>query len=513
MPRIPYTRYPDLGPQQVPGPRIDIPPASNIAAFGGNIGAAEERLGAGIADVGTAAANIQNLKDEVTTNQAVTQNFKTIDVMNGQFQQLPGDQQQAGLDAHIDAMRNQVQSDSANMTVNQKLMFDRQTLWNLRAQISRAVSSADQSYHAFARDSIVGGINNDVDHAIRNIDNDALFHLDMQAISEKYSRLATMDRVPVQMMQYNLRKTFDAVAGKMVRAIALGPREDVGRAQSVLDTLSGQMSAPVTQQLQAIIDDKKNDIEAKHWSRDTSNRVAPFIGGSNTTGVVVQPGTAPTEPVVPIPSVEPSPGPKPEIRSEIDPAQDALNRGDYLAFATETYRPHAPPVQLASLPRAMPERGSVEVNGAIDNASRQYGLDPNTMRAIASIESDNNPGSNRRRATQYKGLFQIGKDEWRRYGEGDIYNATDNAMAAARMLADHKTWFQQQYGRAPTDTELYMMHQQGRGFFTRGAMTNIRGNPYPGMRGPQSHGSFQAGWGQELARRKMLLAGPEFAGA
>jgi hypothetical protein len=86
-------------------------------------------------------------------------------------------------------------------------------------------------------------------------------------------------------------------------------------------------------------------------------------------------------------------------------------------------------------------------------------------------------------------------------------------MAAARMLADHKTWFQQQYGRAPTDTELYMMHQQGRGFFTRGAMTNIRGNPYPGMRGPQSHGSFQAGWGQELARRKMLLAGPEFAGA
>jgi hypothetical protein len=46
-----------------------------------------------------------------------------------------------------------------------------------------------------------------------------------------------------------------------------------------------------------------------------------------------------------------------------------------------------------------------------------------------------------------------------------------------------------------------MMHQQGLGFYTRGAMTNIRGNPYPGMRGPQTHESFEAGWGREIERR------------
>jgi hypothetical protein len=56
------------------------------------------------------------------------------------------------------------------------------------------------------------------------------------------------------------------------------------------------------------------------------------------------------------------------------------------------------------------------------------------------------------------------------------------------------------FGRDPTDTEMYMMHQQGLGFYTRGAMTNIGGNPYPGMRGPQTHESFEAGWGRSLAR-------------
>ena len=46
-----------------------------------------------------------------------------------------------------------------------------------------------------------------------------------------------------------------------------------------------------------------------------------------------------------------------------------------------------------------------------------------------------------------------------------------------------------------------MMHQQGRGFYSRGSMTNIGGNPYPGMRGPQTHESFEAGWGREIERR------------
>lgn len=152
-----------------------------------------------------------------------------------------------------------------------------------------------------------------------------------------------------------------------------------------------------------------------------------------------------------------------------------------------------------------PAAGSKNVDEAIQAAAKSAGIDVNTMRAIASIESSMNPASNMNKTTQYKGLYQIGREEWAKYGQGDIYNPYDNAMAASRMFTDHAAEFSKRYGRAPTATEMYLMHQQGLGFYTRGAMTNIAGNPYPGMSGPQTGGfggSFERGWGSELERRK-----------
>jgi len=129
------------------------------------------------------------------------------------------------------------------------------------------------------------------------------------------------------------------------------------------------------------------------------------------------------------------------------------------------------------------------------------------MRGIASIESSMNPSSNANRSTQYKGLYQVGHNEWDRFGDGgNIYSAHDNAMGAARMFDANRAQFKSHFGRDPTDTELYMMHQQGLGFYTNHAMTNISGNPYPGMHGQQTHESFEAGWGRELARRKAGFA-------
>lgn len=151
-------------------------------------------------------------------------------------------------------------------------------------------------------------------------------------------------------------------------------------------------------------------------------------------------------------------------------------------------------------------QGSEQTDAAIVRASKEAGVDANTMRAIASIESSMNPSSNANRSTQYKGLYQIGREEWRRFGEGNIYSAEDNARATARMFSENKRQFRAHFGRDPTDAELYMIHQQGLGFYTRGAMTNIAGNPYPGMRGPQSHESFEAGWGREVERRKRAFA-------
>ncbi|UGY15114.1 hypothetical protein HAP48_0042420 [Bradyrhizobium septentrionale] len=158
-------------------------------------------------------------------------------------------------------------------------------------------------------------------------------------------------------------------------------------------------------------------------------------------------------------------------------------------------------------------RGSPEVDKEIVGAAKAYHLDPNFMRSVASIESNNDPESNRNKDTKYKGLYQVGtrgeKNEWERFGQGgDPYSAHDNAMAAARMFDANRTSFRKNFGRDPTDTEMYLMHQQGLGFYTQGTMTNVGGNPYPGMRGPQTHDSFEQGWGREIERRKEQLSNP-----
>jgi hypothetical protein len=155
------------------------------------------------------------------------------------------------------------------------------------------------------------------------------------------------------------------------------------------------------------------------------------------------------------------------------------------------------------------DSGSTTTDQAIVDAARAHHLDPNLMRSIASIESGMNPGSNANAKTQYKGLYQIGHDEWRRFGgEGNIYNAHDNAMAAARMFDENRSQFRKRFNRDPTDTELYLMHQQGLGFYTRGAMTNIGGNlPASARTGENmTHEGFERYWGGQVARRKASFA-------
>src|ERR1700724_1141305 len=87
-----------------------------------------------------------------------------------------------------------------------------------------------------------------------------------------------------------------------------------------------------------------------------------------------------------------------------------------------TFRPGIGPgssgAHVAGRPGRPFAQGSPATDKAIADAARAYGLDPNTMRGIASIESGMNPNSNYNRGTQYKGLYQIGRDEWAQYGAG-----------------------------------------------------------------------------------------------
>ena len=95
---------------------------------------------------------------------------------------------------------------------------------------------------------------------------------------------------------------------------------------------------------------------------------------------------------------------------------------------------------------------------AIEEAATRNGVDVGLARTFADIESGGKAGLT---TGSYSGLFQLSPAEFNKYGGGDIANPTDNANAAMAKLKDEYDTFQQRNGRAPTPTDLYMVHQQG----------------------------------------------------
>jgi len=148
--------------------------------------------------------------------------------------------------------------------------------------------------------------------------------------------------------------------------------------------------------------------------------------------------------------------------------------------------------------------GKAEVNAALEQVARETGYPINELRAVANIESSMNPNSNIDKPTQYKGLMQIGREEWAKNAKPgeNIYNPLDNARVAARIWKKNDEEFKKKNGRLPTGAERYMMHQQGPGFYPRGEPTNPGGNPYPGMSSSRpSHEEFDRGWTHEFNRQ------------
>jgi hypothetical protein len=94
----------------------------------------------------------------------------------------------------------------------------------------------------------------------------------------------------------------------------------------------------------------------------------------------------------------------------------------------------------------------------IREAASLYGLDLAMMMSIAKVESDFNP---RVRTGSYKGLFQLSDHEFDKYGDGSIWDARDNARAAAHMMLVQAEQFRWALGHYPDFAERYMVHQQG----------------------------------------------------
>jgi hypothetical protein len=100
-----------------------------------------------------------------------------------------------------------------------------------------------------------------------------------------------------------------------------------------------------------------------------------------------------------------------------------------------------------------------DLGSIINDAASTHGIDPNLLGRLVHIESGGNPNS---QTGSYRGLGQFSNAEWEKYGGGgDIWDAKDNAHAFAKKLATESQDFQNKYGRTPSPTEMYMVHQQG----------------------------------------------------
>lgn len=107
-----------------------------------------------------------------------------------------------------------------------------------------------------------------------------------------------------------------------------------------------------------------------------------------------------------------------------------------------------------------------DVTQVLARVASEHGLPLDVMMRFAGIESTFNP---RAKTGSYKGLYMLSREEFKRHGSGDIFNAEDNARAFARILKRNANLYERQTGHTATGQILYLMHQQG----TEGGVSHL----------------------------------------
>ncbi len=100
------------------------------------------------------------------------------------------------------------------------------------------------------------------------------------------------------------------------------------------------------------------------------------------------------------------------------------------------------------------------VADSISAAAQRHGVDENTLKTIAWLESKGNPLADNPRSSA-GGLFQFIDTTAREFGLEDKYDVDQSSDAAARLLARNRAQLVEALGREPSPGELYLAHQQG----------------------------------------------------
>jgi|GEM_PF-5020776 len=138
----------------------------------------------------------------------------------------------------------------------------------------------------------------------------------------------------------------------------------------------------------------------------------------------------------------------------IDPAQrDALERGihEKLVDAEATRAVFGP--STGSAPAGAP---SGPVAQTIADRAQRLNIDPSLAVGTARLESDLG-----RNLGPRGNIFQLGPDEWRKAGGGDMADRGTQIDNGLRWLAQTKSELGAALGREPTNAEVYLAHQQG----------------------------------------------------
>jgi hypothetical protein len=151
--------------------------------------------------------------------------------------------------------------------------------------------------------------------------------------------------------------------------------------------------------------------------------------------------------------------PAPTTRNASDAADPAPATQDFRYLAYYVYSELPPAEKPADIVlRSLKDTPAGTPVEEIKRAADAFGLDSNFMKAVAKIESGFDPTQ---RTGSYIGLFQLSKDEFNKFGSGQIRDARDNAVAAAYKVITEGILFEWVTHRKPTLSDLYLIHQQG----------------------------------------------------
>ncbi|MBB5074405.1 hypothetical protein HNQ69_001547 [Bartonella callosciuri] len=107
-------------------------------------------------------------------------------------------------------------------------------------------------------------------------------------------------------------------------------------------------------------------------------------------------------------------------------------------------------------------RYSPSIEQAIRQSAARYGLPESYLYRVAQIESGGNPNARNPRSSA-GGLYQFIDSTAKQYGLQDRFDPMQAADAMGRLTRDNRNHLSRLLGRAPSEAELYLAHQQGAG--------------------------------------------------